>query len=163
MVHVLQVRLFSSRDLSKALSADDVWAVVGSSGDLIPLARRSNNISLTVPVSGTALWADLWTVPKGAVGGSSMLGPSPLLPALFEFGLMPKRVQRKGGLQAGASPLQLPELHDVLHGKQPAAASADSHTLKFDELPAKNILSRSEFLLPLDSESTAMYDDLLAV
>ncbi len=64
----MQVRLFSSRDHTRALAANDVWAIVGSSLDLIPLASRSSNISITAPVSGTALWADLWTVPAHASG-----------------------------------------------------------------------------------------------
>ncbi len=68
---VMQVRLFSSRDHTRALAANDVWAIVGSSLDLIPLASRSSNVSITAPVSGTALWADLWTVPAHASGISA--------------------------------------------------------------------------------------------
>ena len=67
-----QVRVFSSRDHTRALGAKDVWAVVGWSGDLIPLAERSRDVVLVAQASGTPLWADLWTVPAGARGGSGV-------------------------------------------------------------------------------------------
>ena len=156
--HLLQVRLFSSRDLNKALSADDVWAVVGSSGALIPLVSRSYGISLVVPVSGTALWADLWTVPAGATGGSNFKGPSPLLPAMFEYGLMPGRVINNRGLRSGASPLQLPNLAAPSHAKQQLPdVTEGSHAMDVNEMPALRILRRSEFLFPVDEETATMY------
>ena len=67
-----QVRVFSSRDHTRALGARDVWAVVGWSGDLIPLAERAGDLVLVAPASGTPLWADLWAVPAGACGGSGV-------------------------------------------------------------------------------------------
>jgi hypothetical protein len=70
-----QVRVFSSRDHTRALAAGDVWAAVGWSGDLLPLAERSSNVALTAPASGVPLWADLWAVPAGAAGGSGV-GPA---------------------------------------------------------------------------------------
>lgn len=159
-----QVRLFSSRDLNKALSADDVWAVVGSSGDLIPLVSRSYGISLVVPVSGTALWADLWTVPAKAMGGSNLAGPSPLLPAMFEYGLMPSRVISNRGLRSGASPLQLPNLAALSHAKQQLPDVLEgSHAMDVNEMPAHSILRRSEFLFPIDEDTASMYKDLLAL
>ena len=68
--------MFSSREHVRALMAGDVWAVVGWSGDLLPLAERSGNVALTAPASGVPLWADLWTVPAGASGGSGVRGPA---------------------------------------------------------------------------------------
>lgn len=68
--HCMQVRVFSSREHTRALAAGDVWAVVGWSGDLVPVAERSADIKLIVPASGSALWADVWTVPAHAIHGS---------------------------------------------------------------------------------------------
>ena len=80
-----QVRVFSSREHTRALSASDVWAVVGWSGDLLPLAERLNDVVLVAPASGTALWADLWAVPWQAQNGSKVIacpiGSSPHLPS----------------------------------------------------------------------------------
>ena len=64
-----QVRVFSNVDHVRALNAGEVDVVVGWSDDLIPVAQRSNNAELAAPLSGTALWADLWTVPAAAAGG----------------------------------------------------------------------------------------------
>ena len=47
--YALQVRVFSGRDHTRALGATDVWAAVGWSGDLIPLAERSADVALVAP------------------------------------------------------------------------------------------------------------------
>jgi spermidine/putrescine-binding protein len=67
-----QVRVFSGRDHTRALKAGDVCAVVGWSGDLVQAAERSADIALVAPASGTALWADVWTVPAHAMHGSGV-------------------------------------------------------------------------------------------
>lgn len=159
----MQVRLFSSREHTRALLANDVWAVVGSSQDLIPLTLRMSNISLVAPVSGVALWADLWAVPKGASGGSSGVGASPLLPAWFEFGLMPSRVDHRRGLQYGGRPLQLPVINSS-HGHRDLGDVTESKAELIDGImPNEQTLSRSEFFMPVDADTTAMYNDLLAL
>jgi spermidine/putrescine-binding protein len=62
--------VFSSREHTRALGASDVWAAVGWSGNLVPQAERSADVALVAPASGTALWADVWTVPTHAMHGS---------------------------------------------------------------------------------------------
>lgn len=141
--------------------ANDVWAIVGSSQDLLPLAIRSSTVSIVAPVSGVSLWADLWAVPKGASGGSEGLGPSPLLPAWFEFGLMPNRVQPTRGLQQGATPLQLPSSDAT--GREGKGFQEVGAELVKGVMPEEATLLRSEFLLPLDADTTAMYNDLLTL
>ena len=78
----MQVRVFSSREHTRALSASDVWAVVGWSGDIIPLAERINDVVLVAPASGTALWADMWAVPSQACNGSQVITASAAHPSL---------------------------------------------------------------------------------
>ena len=75
--YAAQVRVFSSREHTRALSAGDVFAVVGWSGDLLPLAERINDIVLVAPASGTALWADMWAVPWQAQNGSKVGSAAP--------------------------------------------------------------------------------------
>lgn len=70
-----QVRLFSNRDMAQALAAGDVWAAVGWSGDLVPVAQRSGNVHIVAPSSGTALWANLWVVPSFATHGDRVRLP----------------------------------------------------------------------------------------
>ena len=79
----MQVRVFSSREHTRALSASDVWAVVGWSGDIIPLAERINDVVLVAPASGTALWADMWAVPSQACNGSQVIKSPPQSLPLF--------------------------------------------------------------------------------
>lgn len=158
---LMQVRVFSNHEHTRALTAHDVWAVVGSSTDLAPLAARSADVSVTAPASGTVLWADLWTVPAHATGGSRMQGPSPLLSAWLEFGLMPSRVQHGRALQQGATPLQLPGTvaEETLEGMQAGTNAVDE--LVAGRLPDAQSLTRSEFLLPQDQETIQMYNSVL--
>lgn len=109
-----QALLFSSRDHVRAVTAGDAWAVVGWSADLVQLSERVNSVETISPLSGTALWSDLWVVPTQARGGHQDKGPSPILPAWLEFGMQPERAITLPGLKTGASPLLLP----------PAAAAA---------------------------------------
>ena len=55
-----QVKLYSSDAYLQPLILGDTWLAVGSSGDLLPLLQTQKDIALVVPVSGTALWTDLW-------------------------------------------------------------------------------------------------------
>ena len=64
-----QARAFSDRDHVRTLMAGDTWAVVGTSEDLVPLAERTPSLELVAPMGGTALWADVWAVPRGASAG----------------------------------------------------------------------------------------------
>lgn len=158
--HTMQVRVFSNHEHTRALTAHDVWAVVGSSTDLAPLAARSADVSLAAPSSGTVLWADLWTVPMHATGGSQMKGPSPLLSAWLEFGLMPSRVQHGRALQQGATPLQLfGTVASSTEGMQDGTSAVDE--LIAGRLPNAQTLACSEFLLPQDQETIHMYNSLL--
>lgn len=59
-----QARLFSNRDHVRALSAGDVWAVVGWSTDLVPVAER------TPSVGGWAVFAQS----AGGAAGVGVLG-----------------------------------------------------------------------------------------
>ncbi|KAK9817763.1 hypothetical protein WJX72_001828 [[Myrmecia] bisecta] len=157
-----QVRLFSNQEHTRAVTAGDAWAVVGWSGDLIPLASRSTAVHLVAPQSGTSLWADLWVVPKGACGGSAGQGPSPTLPLWLEFGLQPMRALSTRGLDRGTSPLLLPGGPTVVDGAKQGRPQADVNiTVAPGVLPDAAILEGSEFLLPLDDETKQMYNDLL--
>ena len=48
------------------MAAGDIWAAVGHSSQLVQLALRHGNITLVAPASGTALWSDVWAVPRQA-------------------------------------------------------------------------------------------------
>ena len=90
--------------------------------------------------------------------------PSPLLPTWFELGLQPVHAQRSKGLRGGASPLLLPGT-----AAKPAAAcsllepaGSPPGSAALDQLlPSTEVLQRSEFLLPLEPGTAALYRRLL--
>ncbi|KAK9866488.1 hypothetical protein WJX84_005441 [Apatococcus fuscideae] len=96
-------------------------------------------------------------------------GPSPLLPAWLEHGLQPQRAQRSKGLDQGASPLLLPGAASVLpHGRACTAAQEPSdessithYGMAADNMPAETVLERSEFLLPVNSQTMQLHTRLL--
>lgn len=57
---LVQVRLFDSVNYLKAFAVGDVWVAVGWSSDVIPIAKRTSDVTVIVPKSGASLWADLW-------------------------------------------------------------------------------------------------------
>ena len=61
--------MFSNENHVRAFSAGDIDVLVGWSDDILPLAQRISRSRVVAPASGTALWADLWVVPKHAAGG----------------------------------------------------------------------------------------------
>lgn len=96
--------------------------------------------------------------------------PSPLLPTWLELGLQPVHAQRSKGLRNGASPLLLPggpwrrgsggpgaAACSLLEPAAPPPGSAALEQL----LPSREVLERSEFLLPLDAETARLYRRLL--
>ncbi|KAL3675307.1 hypothetical protein R1sor_025255 [Riccia sorocarpa] len=109
-----QVRLFDSVLYLKTLGAGEVWVAVGWSGDVVPFGKRTSNISVVTPRSGTSLWADLWAIPatpeRSTKVGGRIRGPSPLVPQWLDFCLQFARANSfKGDVIVGASPLALAE------------------------------------------------------
>ena len=157
-----QVKVFGSVDHVRAMSAGEVDVLVGWSDDVVPLEQRSTNVALAVPLSGTALWADLWCVPSAAAGGAEDGEPSPLLPAWFELGL--QRARERKSLRGGCSPLALPSADFDYFGKKcvPVRTKLQGRSsLRADVMPSDEVLSRSEFLVPLDRETAVFYRDVL--
>ena len=89
-----------------------------------------------------------------------MQGPSPLLSAWLEFGLMPSRVQHSRAMQQGAAPLQLSGTVDSLSEGMQAGTNA-VHDLVAGALPDAQTLTRSEFLLPQDQNTIWLFNSAL--
>ena len=169
-----QIKVFSNTDHVRAMQSGEVDVVIGWSDDLVPLEQRAASAEMVVPLSGTALWADVWCVPSGAAGGAEDGEASPLLPAWFELGLQPSRA--RASLRGGASPLVLPSSSSSLGGREEGEAvctpirgtninskieNGEEARVDVGGLPSPSTLKRSEFLLPLDAETAAMYGRLL--
>ncbi|KAL4444599.1 hypothetical protein ABPG77_002416 [Micractinium sp. CCAP 211/92] len=160
------VRVFSSSDHLRALAAGEVDVVVGWSDEVLPVVQRANNLEAAAPLSGTSLYADCWCIPTAAAGGAEDGEASPLLPAWLELGLQPVHAERSKGLRGGASPLLLPDAPVQRRGSkacsllEPAGPPPGSSQLD-QLLPSEEVLQRSEFLLPLDRDTAALYRRLL--
>ncbi len=66
-----QAKLYSVDRYLQPLILEDTWAAVGWSTDILPLVKRNPQIGAIIPLSGTALWADLWVRPQGRELSSS--------------------------------------------------------------------------------------------
>lgn len=108
------------------------------------------------------------------------VGPSPLLPSWLEFGLSPARIAAHSGLKSGAAPALLPDRGPGLHKpasqhppSTPSQQGQQGQQTLYDEnilchatsyMPTDtSTLVNSEFLMPLDSDTVALYRDALAL
>ncbi|NJK33590.1 MAG: extracellular solute-binding protein [Oscillatoriales cyanobacterium SM2_2_1] len=59
-----QVLLYSSDAYAAPFLSENTWVAVGWTTDLLPLVERYPNVAVTIPEEGTALWYDLWVLPR---------------------------------------------------------------------------------------------------
>lgn len=138
-----QVRFYSSNAYLQPLITGDTWLAVGWSTDLIPVLEENHDIAAIVPQSGTALSADVWVQP--AADADSNAAQSQLMAEWIDFCWQPQIAAQLSVLSPGSSP--------ILTGlnRQALPQALQSTPLL---LPDAQVLSRSEFLLPLP-EATA--------
>jgi putative spermidine/putrescine transport system substrate-binding protein len=140
-----QVKLYSSDAYLQPLILGDTWLAVGSSGDLLPLLQTQKDIALVVPVSGTALWTDLWVEP--AASGN----PVSLVEKWIDFCLQPRVAPQLSLLAKASSP--------IIVGMKPEDLPFAIRTNPV-LLPDAKILAASDFLLPLGDAGIAQYRSL---
>ncbi|CAG9467647.1 unnamed protein product [Pedinophyceae sp. YPF-701] len=155
-----QIIVASNEEHMRAFSMQDAWAIVGWSSDVLPVAQRMANCRVVVPKSGTALWADLWAVPGGARRGNGMKGPGPLLPMWLDFCLSQSRARLHPGVfRSGLHPRLLPSGNAFSNEMFEYAQSWQQES---DVFPERDVLERSEFLLPLDDPTKALFNKILS-
>ena len=140
-----QVKLYSSDSYLQPLILGDTWLAVGSSGDLLPLLQNQKDIALVVPVSGTALWTDLWVEP------ASSGNPVSLVEKWIDFCLQPGVAPQLSLLAKASSP--------IIVGMKPEDLPFAIRTNPV-LLPDAKILAASDFLLPLPDAGIAEYRSL---
>nr|WP_228057607.1 extracellular solute-binding protein [Tychonema sp. LEGE 07203] len=139
-----QVKLYSSDAYLQPLVLGDTWLAVGSSGDLLPLLQTQKDIALVIPVSGTALWTDLWVEPASTKAVS-------LASKWIDFCLQPQIAPQLSLLAKASSP--------IITGMKPEDLPADIRANPVLLPPAK-ILAASDFLLPLGEAGIQQYRSL---
>lgn len=171
----------------QALANGDAWAAVGSSDDLLALARRSSLVSVAVPRSGTALFADVWCVPAAAAAKPG--GLSPLADQWFDYTTQPARANLRSGLRGGVATVAFDGArvaYEVNRMDAPAGGfagagagaptdattaaffrdafaggSADPGNLTRGGMPPDETWARSEFLEPLSPSAREGYNAVL--
>ncbi|MEG4859102.1 extracellular solute-binding protein [Microcoleus sp. K1-B6] len=139
-----QVKLYSSDAYLQPLILGDTWLAVGSSGDLLPLLQTQKDIALVIPVSGTALWTDLWVEPASGT-------PVSLVEKWIDFCLQPRVAPQLSLLAKASSPIIVGMKPEDL----PEAVRTNSVLL-----PDAKILASSDFLLPFGDAGIAQYRSL---
>lgn len=148
-----QVKFYSSQNYLQPLILGDTWLAVGWSADILPLQARYSNIKAIIPRSGTALWTDLWVQPNPSP--SNALGKTQenfsVLQQWIDFCWQPKPAQQISLFTEAASPAIL-----TMAAEKLPQEIRDNHLL----LVEPQILSKSEFLLPLPPETRLQYQAL---
>lgn len=142
-----QVKVYTSTSYLEPLLIGDISLAIGWSTDIVPVLRKSRDLAAVVPVSGTALFSDLWVKPTSESttdNTDNAVSSTDLLSQWFNFYWQPEIGIQLALQTAGSSPV-IPGL------------SADQlpETLQQDELslPNSKILDQSEFLLPLTDDT----------
>jgi len=126
-----QILIYSSDAYLQPLLIDDALVAVGWSVDLVRLARQNPHIQVVIPQEGTALWADLWVLPRSATQLNSAL-------TWIDATLNADIAAEIAALTDANSAITSPQI--------PASVLADR--VKF---PPSEILAQSEFISHLNS------------
>jgi putative spermidine/putrescine transport system substrate-binding protein len=139
-----QVKFYDSTDYLQPLILGDTWVAVGWSSDIIPVIKSYSNIEAIIPLSGTALWADIWVKPKKNPKTENL----DLIKQWIDFCWQP--------LAANKISLSTPGVSPSIFGLNREELSQDifKNPLIY---PQESILNNSEFILPLSKETEQEY------
>ncbi len=135
-----QVLTYSSDNYLQSLLADDTLAAVGWTSDMYKAKKLNPNLKVVIPQDGTALWNDIWVIPKGEITIAAA--------EWMNFCLTPEIAAQITSLTDAVSPSS--DLDQV-----PASVKADP--IKF--FP-QDVFARSELILPLSQASLLQYKDI---
>ncbi|HEY9795898.1 MAG TPA: ABC transporter substrate-binding protein, partial [Leptolyngbyaceae cyanobacterium] len=143
-----QVKFYSSDYYLEPLTLEDTWLAVGWSTDILPVMVSDRQIEAVVPLSGTALWADLWVKPASVAeqsnGGETMK-------QWIDFCWQTKPASQISLFSHAASPI----ITTVKAADLPEAVRENPLLL-----PSASVLDKSEFLKPLPKPALDQYQSL---
>jgi putative spermidine/putrescine transport system substrate-binding protein len=140
-----QTKFYSSNAYLQPLILGQTWAAVGWSNEVLALMRRNQEIGAIAPISGTALWADLWVHSKAQTKPNEQTAAQ-LTQQWIDFWWQPEIASQLSQFSSGVSPIVTP-LQPPSPAKQLLLADAA-------------ILDRSEFLAPLSKQAIADFRSL---
>lgn len=138
-----QVKFYSSDTYLQPLILEDTWLAVGWSNDVLPIIQTHQQLAAVIPLSGTALWADLWVRP------TSENSTTALDQQWIDFCWLPQIAQQISILGKTNSPIPVQINPEYVQTKLRNVLLADPQ-----------IFHRSDFLLPLSQATTQQYQYL---
>ena len=150
-----QVLTYTSDNYLQALLADDSLAAVGWTSDMYRAKRQNPNLKVVIPQEGTAMWSDVWVIPKNPANNPANNPEN-----------NPNNQTNKGVAEwidfclSPAIAAQITALTDAISPARDLSQVPDS--VKADPIKffAADILAKSELLLPLSPAATQEYDQL---
>ncbi|MEO1377846.1 MAG: extracellular solute-binding protein [Cyanobacteria bacterium J06635_10] len=137
-----QVKFYNSTNYLEPLIMGDSWLAVGWSNDVVSILARYPQLSIVVPSSGTALWADMWVQPAGEISKD-------LSNKWIDFCWEENTAKQIALLTKGNSPIST----DI-------KASDIPKRLQKLLLTNTQVFDNSEFLLPLPLSTAKEYNSL---
>ncbi len=144
------VKFYSSNNYLQPLVLEDTWLAVGWSTEVLPVLPVYRQIEAVVPLSGTALWADLWVQPVSVAAGSKGKFAS-ITEQWIDFCWQPKPVREISLFSNAVSPI----LMGLGFADIPTALQKNPLLL-----PPTSVLDKSEFLEPLPESAVKQYQAL---
>ncbi|PMB00723.1 polyamine ABC transporter substrate-binding protein [Fischerella thermalis CCMEE 5268] len=139
-----QVKFYDSRRYLEPLIIGDTWLAVGWSDDVLPVVTRYPQLAVVTPLSGTALWADVWVKPMG-------INQANLAYKWIDFCWQPNIAEQIFILTKTNSPIPTN-----------IRASNIQEQIRNFLLNNDEILGKSEFLQPLPLAVAAQYKSIFA-
>jgi len=137
-----QVKFYSSNTYLQPLILGDTWLAVGWSDDVVSVLARYPQLAAVIPQSGTALWTDLWVCPAG-------VAKDPLSYQWIDYCLQPSAAKQISLLTKSNSPIPTN-----------IVPSDIQQSLQNLLLSNREVLDKSEFLLPLSVAIVKQYESL---
>ncbi|MFB2769062.1 extracellular solute-binding protein [Pelatocladus sp. BLCC-F211] len=139
-----QVKFYDSTKYLEPLILGDTWLAVGWSDDVLPVITRYPQLAVVTPLSGTALWTDVWVKPVG-------VKQEDLVNQWINFCWEPNVAEQILILTKTNSPISVK-----------VKPSSIQEQLRNFLLNQDDILVKSEFLLPLPLAVANQYKSLFA-
>ncbi len=149
-----QVKFYSSDYYLEPLTLEDTWLAVGWSTDILPVMVSDRQIEAVIPLSGTALWADLWVKPASLAeqsNGGKTVDRQSLMKLWIDFCWQTKPASQISRFSHAASP--------IITTDKAADLPKDVRENPL-LLPSTSVLDKSEFLKPLPKPALDQYQSL---
>lgn len=159
-----QVKYYSSNKYLEPLILGDTWLALGWSTEVLSVRSSYRQIEAIVPLSGTAIWADVWVQPASLPANSNLVKTSasstPSADAKANMSLS------KQWIEFCWQPQSAKQISILSNATSPIFVGVDPKTLPPDLqqnrllLPDNSVLNNSEFLQPLSQEGLKEYETL---